>query len=125
MNAVQEYIATQRLLQKEIMSVLRTWFLDLGTHTKEKVSYKVPYFYFHGPLGYLKPTVDGVDLWLIQGKSMNRTHSQVVIKGNKGHGFIRLHSLAELEEQEEELRKILNEAAILNQYLFNQKTKKK
>jgi uncharacterized protein YdhG (YjbR/CyaY superfamily) len=125
MNSVQEFIAEQRPTQKQIMSVLRGWILDLGPHTTEKISYKVPCFYFYGPLCKLKPTADGVDLGFTQGASLSRDHKLVEKRGQKNAGSIRFHSLAELEEREEELRAILNEAAILNQYLFNQKKKKK
>lgn len=107
------------------MSVLRNWILDLGPHTTEKINYKVPCFYFYGPLCQLKPTADGVDLGLTQGASLSRDHKLVEKKGQKNAGTIRFHSLAELEGREEELRTILNEAAIQNQYLFNQKKKKK
>lgn len=107
------------------MTVLRTWVLDLGSHTTEKISYKVPFFYFHGPLCYFNSPVDGVDLSFTQGASLSRTHKLIQQKGRKTVASIRIHSLAELEEHEDEIRRILNEAAILNQYLFNQKKKKK
>jgi hypothetical protein len=125
MKAVQDFIAEQRLSQKQIMSVLRGWILDIGRNTSEKISHKVPGFYFYGPLCKLKPTANGVDLGFTQGASLSRNHKLVQRKGQKNAGVIHFHSLAELEEHEEELRAILNEAAILNQYLFNQKNKKK
>ena len=125
MNPVQDFIAEQRPTQKEIMSVLRGWILDLGPHTTEKISYKVPFFSFYGPICYLNPTNDGVDLSFTQGASLSRTHKFLERKGRKTVASIRFHSLAELEEHEDELRLILNEAAILNQYLFNKKKKKK
>jgi len=125
MNSVKDFIAEQRSTQKQILSVLRGWILDLGSHTTEKISYRVPCFYFYGLLCQLKPTADGVDLSFTQGASLSRDHKMVEKKGQKNVGTIRFHSLAELEECEEELRAILNEAAIQNQYLFNQKKKKK
>jgi len=125
MNVVQDFILDQRPTQKQVMTVLRTWVLDLGSHTTEKISYKIPFFYFYGPLCYLNPVPDGVDLSFTQGASLSRTHKLVQQKGRKTVASIRIHSLAELEEHEDEIRRILNEAAILNQYLFNQKKKKK
>lgn len=125
MNVVQAFILDQRPAQKQIMTVLRTWVLDLGSHTTEKISYKVPFFYFYGPLCYVSPTVDGVDLCFTQGASLSKTHKQLKSKGRKTVASMRIHSLAELEEHEDEIRRILNEAEILNQYLFNQKKKKK
>lgn len=125
MNTVQEYIANQRPLQKEIMSVLRTWILDLGPHTQEKISYKVPFFYFYGHMCYLNPAVDGVDLSFTQGTKLSNEQKLLEEKDRKAVASIRFHSLAEVEEREAEVRQILNEAAILNQYLHQQKKHKK
>jgi uncharacterized protein YdhG (YjbR/CyaY superfamily) len=125
MNDVQEYIASQRISKKEIMSVLRSWILDLGPHTQEKISYTVPYFYFYGPLCYLNPAMDGVDLSFAHGKKLSNEQKLLENKNRKTVASIRFHSLAEVEEREEQIRQILNEAAILNQYLHNLKKKKK
>lgn len=125
MNAVQDYITQQRDFQKEIMSVLRMWILDLGPHTEEKISYKVPFFYFYGSLCYLNPAPDGVDLSFVQGKRLSNEQKLLEEKGRKMIASIRFHSVAEVEEREAEIRQILNEAAILNQYLHQQKKKKK
>jgi uncharacterized protein YdhG (YjbR/CyaY superfamily) len=125
MNEVQEYIAAQRTSHKEMMSVLRRWILDLGPHTQEKISYAIPYFHFYGPLCYLNPTIDGVDLSFANGKKLSNEHKLLEEKNRKTVASIRFHSLAEVEEREEQIRQILNEAAILNQYLHNLKKKKK
>jgi len=125
MNEVQEYIAAQRSSQKEMLSVLRRWILDLGPHAQEKISYKVPYFYFYGPLCYLNPAIDGVDLSFVNGKKLSNEQKLLEEKNRKTVASIRFHSLAEVEEREEQIRQILNEAAILNQYLHNVKKKKK
>ncbi len=107
------------------MSVLRSWILDLGPHTQEKISYTVPYFYFYGPLCYLNPAMDGVDLSFAHGKKLSNEQKLLENKNRKTVASIRFHSLAEVEEREEQIRQILNEAAILNQYLHNLKKKKK
>jgi hypothetical protein len=124
MNAVQEFIANQPNQQKEIMSVLRMWLLDLGPHAQEKISYKIPFFYFYGPLCYLNPVFNGVDLGFAQGKRLSNEQKLLQSKNRKVVASILFHSLAEVEEQEEKIRQILNEAAILNQYLYQQKRKK-
>jgi hypothetical protein len=121
MNEVQDYIASQRPFHKEMMSVLRRWILDLGPHTTEKISYKIPFFYFYGPLCYLNPTPDGVDLSFVNGKKLSNNQKLLEDKNRKAVASMRLHSLAELEEHEEQVRQILNEAAILNQYLYKVK----
>lgn len=107
------------------MAVLRRWALDLGPHAQEKISYNIPFFYFHGPLCYLNPAVDGVDLSFVHGKKLSNDQQLLEAKNRKMVASIRFHSLAEVEEREEQIRQILNEAAILNQYLHNLKKKKK
>jgi hypothetical protein len=124
MNAVQGFIVDQRNPQKEIMNVLRTWVLDMGPHVQEKLSYKIPFFYFYGPLCYLNPKPDGVDLGLVQGKSLSKEQDLLQMKERKTVATIRFHNLAEAAAHEEQVRQILNEAAILNQYLHRNKTKK-
>ena len=73
---------------------------------------------------YLNPANDGVDLSFVQGKRLSNEQKMLEDKGRKNIASIRLHSLAEVEERETEIRQILNEAAILNQYLHQQKKKK-
>ena len=85
----------------------------------------MPYFYFHGPLCYLSPKLDGVYIGFAKGHQLS--NEQDLLESNK-RKFVRtitFHSLAELEEKEEEVRKILNEAAILNEYHARRKTKSK
>jgi uncharacterized protein YdhG (YjbR/CyaY superfamily) len=125
MNDVQDYIASQRPFQKEMMSVLRRWILDLGPHAQEKISYTVPFFYYYGPLCYLNPAGDGVDLSFTKGTKLSNDQKLLEEKNRKTVASIRFHSLAELEEREEQVRQVLNEAAILNQYLYQTKKKKK
>ncbi len=125
MNEVQEYIASQRPFQTEIMSVLRRWIVDLGPHAQEKISYKVPFFYFYGPICYLNPAVDGADLSFTKGIKLSNEQKLLEKKNRKTVASIRFHSLAEVEEWEEQIRQILNEAAILNQHLYQAKKKKK
>jgi uncharacterized protein YdhG (YjbR/CyaY superfamily) len=125
MNAVQDYIANQRPLHKQIMSVLRMWILDLGPHAQEKINYKIPFFYFYGPLCYLNPAPEGVDLSFTQGNRLSNDQKLLEGKGRKTVASVRFQSLAEVEEQEAQVRQILNEAAILNQYLHQHKKQNK
>ena len=107
------------------MSVLRSWILDLGPHTLEKISYRIPFFYFYGPLCYLNSVAEGVDLSFVNGQKLSNRQKLLEAKNRKTVASIRFHSLAEVEEQKEKVKQILNEAAILNQYLHNLKKKNK
>lgn len=121
MNSVQSYIAYRPVSQGQIMSVLRNFILDLGPHVQEKISYTVPFFYFRGPLCYLSPKFDGVYIGFVRGHHLSNDHGLLEKKDRKYIRSIHFYSLADLEEKEEEIRKILNEAVILNEYYFQQK----
>lgn len=124
MTGVQDYIASRPRSQAQIMSVLRNLVLDIGIHVQEKVSYNVPFFYFHGPLCYISPTFDGVYVGFVRGHQLSNEHGLLETKKRKYIRSIHFYSLAELEEKEERVRYLLNEAAILNEYYFQQKKKK-
>jgi hypothetical protein len=122
---VQDYIALQPKSKAQIMSVLRNMVLDVAPHVEEKISYTVPFFYFHGPFCYLSPTIDGVYIGFVRGHQLSNEQGLLEIKKRKYIRSMHFFSLAELEEKEETIRQILNEAAILNEYHFQQKKKQK
>jgi hypothetical protein len=121
MNEVQTYISKQSHTQSEIMNVLRSLVLDIGPHVQEKISYTVPFFYFHGPLCYLSTKLDGAYIAFVRGHQLSNEQGLLETNKRKYIRSILFHSVAELEEQEEDIRRILNEAAILNEYYFRQK----
>lgn len=125
MNAVQSYIANRPKSQAQIMNVLRSMILDIGPHIQEKISYTVPFFYFFGPLCYLSPKLDGVYIGFVHGHQLDHGHGLLEKMNRKYVRSIHFYSLVDLEEKEDDVRKILNEAAILNEYLHQQKKAKK
>jgi hypothetical protein len=124
MNPVQSYIANRPPSQGQIMTVLRSFILDLGPHVQEKISYTVPYFYFRGPLCYLSPKFDGVYIGFVRGHQLSNEQGLLDTNNRKFIRSIHFYSLADLEEKEEQIRQILNEAAILNEVHFRQKKMK-
>ena len=122
---VSQFISSQPEPHREMMIVLRSWVLDLGRHAEEKISNKIPAFSFFGPLCFLKATDDGVELGFTKGYELSDDAKMLESKGHKMVKAITFYSLAGLEEQEESIRHILNEAAILNEFRFKRKTAKK
>jgi len=120
---VQYYIRELPESQREIMTVLRSWILDLGPHTSEKINYKVPYFSFYGSLCYLSPQEDGISLSFCKGNEISDEQKLLEKKGRKHVMSITFYSLAQAEEYEDPIRRILNEAAILNEYRYKRKLK--
>ena len=122
---VSQFISSQPEPNREMMIVLRSWTLDLGKHIAEKMSNKIPSFSFFGPLCSLNPTDDGVELAFAKGYELTDEEKILESKGRKMVRSITFYSLTSLEEREESIRHILNEAAILNEYRFKRKTAKK
>jgi hypothetical protein len=122
---VRQFITEQPQPRREIMTILRSWILDLGSHTGENISNKIPHFSFFGQLCYLSPTSEGVDLGFAKGYELSDDSHLLESKGRKRVRSITFYSLAELEEREDGIRHILNEAAILNEYQFKIKAQKK
>jgi len=119
------FIAEQGKPKKEIMTILRSWILDLGPHVQEKISNKIPSFSFYGVLCFLNPTLEGVDLGFSKGYELEDETRILESKGRKQVRSITFFSVTELEEQERVIRHLLNEAAILNEYRFKRKAGKK
>ena len=122
---VSQFISQQPEPNRGMMTVLRSWVLDIGRHTEEKISNKIPAFSFFGPMCYLNPTVDGVELGFTKGYELSDDDKILESKGRKMVRSITFYSLTSLEEQEETIRHLLNEAAILNEYRFKRKAQKK
>jgi len=121
---VRQFINEQPQPQREMMTILRSWILDLGSHTQEKISYKIPYYSFYGTMCFLSPQEDGVDLGFTKGYELSNDQKILESKGRKLVRSVTLHSVAELEENEDTIRHMLNEAAILNEYRFKRGGKK-
>jgi uncharacterized protein YdeI (YjbR/CyaY-like superfamily) len=121
---VSHFINEQPAPHREIMTVLRSWVLDLGAHTQVKISNKIPYFSFYGPLCYIKPNKEGVELGFTKGYELSDDQKILEANGRKQVRSAVFYSVAELEENEEPIRRLLNEAAILNEYLYKRKKKK-
>jgi len=125
MNTVEAFIASQQKSQREAMNFLRHLILDIAPNVEEKISYRVPYFSYHGPLCYLNPQFNGVDLALTRGAELSNKQGLLQQKGRKQVSSIRFHSLAEAEEHAQAVRQILNEAIILNEHYRSLKKKAK
>jgi hypothetical protein len=121
---VRQFIYEQPQPQREMMTILRSWILDLGSHTQEKISYKIPYYSFYGTMCFLSPHADGVDLGFTKGYELSNEQKMLESRGRKLVRSVTLHSVAELEENEDTIRHLLNEAAILNEYRFKRGGKK-
>ena len=123
---VQSYISSLEHPAREIMTILRSWIMDLGSHAEEKFSNNTPMFHYYGILCSLNVRKDAaVELSFARGNILEDENRILESKGRKQIRSKTFYSIAELEESEEPIRQLLNEAAILNEYHFKQRQKKK
>lgn len=123
---VTRYILEQPEPQREMMTVLRSWILDLGSHVGERMSRNIPYFTLQGPLCSLGTEPHGVTLSFPRGFQMEgKGHELMESKGRKHARSVTFLSLAQLEEHEASIRQLLNEGAIINEYRRKRALRKK
>ncbi len=121
---VSAYITSHEEPQRQIMTILRSWVLDLGQHVEEKIIRHVPYFFFYGQLCSLTVVKDGVDFSFVRGNEIEDQEKLLESRGRKKVKSITFYSVAETEEYEDEMRRLLNRAAILNEYWSRKKLTK-
>lgn len=67
---VDEYIESLPNEKREIAEQIREMILSLIPHVQEKLSFKIPFYHYHGMFCYLNEVKDGIDLGLCRGKDL-------------------------------------------------------
>ncbi len=67
---VDEYIESLSDEKREIAERLREMIHELIPHVQEKLSFKIPFYHYHGMFCYLNEVKDGIDLGLCRGKDL-------------------------------------------------------
>ena len=67
---VDEYIESLPDEKREIAEQVREMILLLIPHVQEKLSFKIPFYHYHGMFCYLNEVKDGIDLGLCRGKDL-------------------------------------------------------
>lgn len=67
---VDEYIESLPNEKREIAEQLRELILTIIPHVQEKLSFKIPFYHYHGMFCYLNAVKDGIDLGLCRGKDL-------------------------------------------------------
>lgn len=119
---VQHFITNLPDKQRQIMTILRSWIFDLGPQVSEHISNDVPSFHLHGALCYLMPEdEDGVILSFNRGYELPKKYELLEVKEHKHVKSVTFYGVTEVEEHEDEVKEILNEAAALNGFLARRK----
>lgn len=67
---VDEYIESLPDEKREIAEQVREMILSLIPNVKEKLSFKIPFYHYHGMFCYINEVKDGIDLGLCRGKDL-------------------------------------------------------
>lgn len=67
---VDQYIESLPDEKREIAEQLREMIHELIPHVQEKLSFKIPFYHYHGMFCYLNEVKDGIDLGLSRGKDL-------------------------------------------------------
>ena len=67
---VDEYIESLPNEKREIAEQVREMILSLIPHVQEKLSFKIPFYHYHGMFCYINEVKDGIDLGLCSGKDL-------------------------------------------------------
>lgn len=67
---VDEYIESLSDEKREIAEQLREMIITLIPNVQEKLSFKIPFYHYHGMFCYLNEVKDGIDLGLCRGKDL-------------------------------------------------------
>ena len=67
---VDEYIESLPNEKREIAEQVREMILSLIPHVQEKLSFKIPFYHYHGMFCYINEVKDGIDLSLCRGKDL-------------------------------------------------------
>ncbi|MBY0478819.1 MAG: DUF1801 domain-containing protein [Chitinophagaceae bacterium] len=67
---VDEYLERLPDEKREIAEQIREMILSLIPHVQEKLSFKIPFYHYHGMFCYINEVKDGIDLGLCRGKDL-------------------------------------------------------
>src|SRR5688572_13840597 len=67
---VDEYIESLPDEKREIAEQLREMIHTIIPNVQEKLSFKIPFYHYHGMFCYLNQVKDGIDLGLCRGKDL-------------------------------------------------------
>ncbi len=67
---VDEYIESLPNEKREIAEQIREMIFSLIPNVQEKLSFKIPFYHYHGMFCYINEVKDGIDLGLCRGKDL-------------------------------------------------------
>jgi uncharacterized protein len=94
---VDEYIECLPDEKREIAEQVREMILSLVPHVQEKLSFKIPFYHYHGMFCYLNEVADGIDLGLCRGKDLIDVLPQLELRNRVMVASVIIRSKKELQ----------------------------
>jgi hypothetical protein len=119
MTEVSLFIAEQPEENRAILYRLQRIILDSAPQIEEKLSYKIPFYYYYGRLCYLNPHRHGVDIGFCRGFALANETGLLESKNRAEVKTITYPAADTIAEKP--LREILQEALIVNEWYIQNK----
>jgi hypothetical protein len=117
-SPVDDYIYNLSIAQQDIAVKVRQMIVTLVPGIQEKLSFKIPFYHYHGMFCYINAIPNGIDVGFCRGKDFASEFEHLETKGRAIVATIRLYSVKDI--QQKGLREIIVVAA-----LWNEEAKKK
>lgn len=115
---VDEYIFNLTETQQYIANTVRNMLLTIVPGIHEKLSFKIPFYHYHGMFCYINAIPNGIDVGFCRGKDFATAFEHLETKGRAIVATIALYTVSDIKLKE--LREIIIAAA-----LWNEEAKKK
>lgn len=132
MKEVEDFIAELTGDEKRITSVLRSLILETDPRIQEKLSYGVPYFFYHRQICFIWPvshlpsnefrpseTNHKVTLGLCYGHLLSNEQGVLLKEGRKQVYIVKYSSMKQIDERA--IREILQEAILVDEQFAKKK----
>lgn len=113
MKAVDAFIDGLPDDKAVLVNRLRELLHELVPEIVEKLSFKIPFYHYHGMFCYINPTKNGIDLGLCRGKDLAPEFPQLQLKERAIVATVSIQATKDFEKLK--LRELITAAAVWNQ----------
>jgi len=121
MSSVERYIESRPNSEQAVFFCTRRLILESAPGMMEKISYKIPFYYYLGPFCYLNPYKGGLDLGFFYGLDLSNEQGILESRDRKQVQSIPIYTLDDYYEKELALCEILQEALLVSQIRHSKK----
>lgn len=110
---VDDYIYNLSPVQQHIAYNVRNMLLTLVPGIQEKLSFKIPFYHYHGMFCYINAIPNGIDVGFCRGKDFAAEFEYLETKGRAIVASVALSTVKDI--QQKQLHEIIVTAALWNE----------